>query len=401
MAYDLDAESAQRLEDYLELIGNILGHKKRRAAFATYAMGILGEGERKSVEPIAARSCADPGRVRAVTEQLLNFVSESKWEDTAVRAFAARYALHPILQREPLEAWIIDDTGFLKQGAMSPGVQRQYTGSAGKTTNCQIATSLTVCTATTQLPMDMDLYLPTSWTEQPARCRAARIPEHVQYRPKWQIALEIIGRALAWGVPRATVLADAAYGTVAAFRQHLRQLGFDYAVDVQSNVSVAWVLPTGNETKPMSVRELADVLPASAYRRVTWRKGTRRDLSSRFAMVRVRVTNDEGSDEHWLLIERSRPDADPEHYVLSTLGKNTSRTEMVRLVKQRWRIERTYEDLKGELGLDHFEGRSYPGWHHHITCVLSCYAFIAAEHARRFSPSAQWTKADGTFSSAA
>jgi SRSO17 transposase len=394
MAYELGHEGELRLKEYLGNIGDILGNKKRRASFATYAMGLLSDAERKSVEPMAARAAGDPTRARAVMEQLLHFVAESTWDDAPVRAFAARHALAAMQSREEIEAWIIDDTGFIKQGDKSPGVQRQYTGSAGKTTNCQIATSLTVCTRTSQVPVDMDLYIPTSWTDDPARCRAAKIPDDCVFRPKWRIALDIVKRTLSWGIPPGLILADAAYGTATEFRAGIRELGLDYAVDVQSNVSVAWILPSGTEMNPMSVRELADLLPAASYRKVTWRKGTRTDLSSTFAAVRVRVVHDDGAGEHWLLVERPSGAEPPTHYVLSTLGKRLSCKELVRRVKQRWRIERTYEDLKGELGLDHFEGRTFPGWHHHVTCVLACYAFIAAEHARRFPPSGSRSQSD-------
>ena len=167
MSYELDKGATRRLQDYFEQIGEILGDRRRRASFAIYAFGILGEGERKSAEPIAARACADPESADQMHNQMLTFLSRSNWEDEPVRRLATGYALGAMQRREEIRAWIVDDTGFLKQGKHSVGVQRQYTGSAGKTTNCQIGVSLTVCTATEQLPIDMQLYLPESWTGDP------------------------------------------------------------------------------------------------------------------------------------------------------------------------------------------------------------------------------------------
>lgn len=401
MSYEFDAAAQERLEAYFGTIGELLGEKRRRASFAIYALGILGDGERKSAEPIAARAAADPTTVRNTHEQLLHFLGRSTWEDAPVRQFAAKHALEAMTQREPVEAWIFDDTGFLKQGSHSPGVQRQYTGSAGKTTNCQLAVSLTVCTATLELPVDMDLYLPQSWIDDERRRRAAKIPDSAVFRPKWKMAIEMADRALEAGVPKGLVLADAAYGNNAEFRDGMTERGFQYAVDVQSPTAVQ-PLRAGLGGR-QSVLELAKRLPRECYRKVTWREGSRRALASRFAMLRVWVEHSDGKKRvsEWLLIEWPPNEPAPTHYVLSTLPLETRRKQLIRSVKQRWRIERTYEDLKGELGLDHFEGRSYPGWQHHVTVVLACYAFVASERARRFPPSAARTRRGSTHDLAA
>lgn len=389
MAYVLGAAGQSRLTGYFDSIGTILGRCDRRESFALYAMGLLGEGERKSIEPIAARACGHPDLCRAYTDRLLHFIGVAPWSDERVRACAAQYALDAMTAREPVEAWIIDDTGFPKQGDKSPGVQRQYSGTLGKTGNCQIATSVTVATRTLHLPIDMDLYLPESWTDDRARCRAAHIPDDVEYRAKWRIALDLIERNVAAGVPLGLMLADSAYGDVGAFRNGVRALGFDYAVDVKVHTRVVIVCDDGVETDPMSVATVADILGGRSYRKVTWREGSRRSLAGRFATVRVRsVTgpDDVRGEEQWLAIERPNPNTAPEHYVLATLPKSMSRKQLVRRIKQRWRTERAYEDLKGELGLDHFEGRTFPGWQHHVSCVLTCYAFLVAERARAFPP---------------
>jgi len=403
MSYELDEAATRRLQDYFGQIGEILGDRRRRASFAIYAFGILGDGERKSAEPIAARACAGPESAEAMHTQMLTFLSRSNWEDEPVRRLAIGYALGAMQRREEIRAWIVDDTGFLKQGRHSVGVQRQYTGSAGKTTNCQIGVSLTACTATEQLPLDMQLYLPESWTGDPIRRKRARIPDDVIFRPKWRIALDMIEAAVQAGFPVGVLLGDAAYGNVAEFRDGVHSAGLDYAVDVQSTTVVRRVFKNGREGKAQSLFELARSLPRKAFRKVTWREGTRKTLWSRFARMRVRVQHSDGQwrGEQWLLIEWPESERDPTHYVLATVPENTTRRQLVRIVKQRWRIERTYEDLKGELGLDHFEGRSFPGWNHHVTVVLCCYAFIISERVRHFPPTAERSSQTRTVSCAA
>jgi SRSO17 transposase len=388
MSYVFDGRSEERLHAYFDRIGSVLRNKRQRAAFAIYAVGLFGDTDRKSAEPIAAAACGDPGLCRAYHDRLLRFIGRAEWDDEKMRLAAARYAILQMKQDEAIETWIVDDTGFLKQGSESPGVQRQYTGSAGKTTNCQLGVSLTLTTRTIEVPVDMDLYLPKSWTEDRERCRKAHIPDDVAYRQKWRIALDMIHRAKAARLPPGLVLADSGYGNVGDFRAGLRKLGLDYAVDVNAETRVKIVCDDGSVSETMSVACAADVLGEGTYRKVTWRDGTRDTLQSRFAAVRVQVVRRCGTEEveQWLVVERPDPQRPPTHYVLSTLSKEILLEELVRRIKQRWRIERTYEDMKGELGLDHFEGRSYRGWQHHISVVLTCYAFIASERARAFPP---------------
>ena len=396
-------EREGRLNVYFDRIGRVLGNKCRREAFAQYAVGLFSDIERKSVEPIAALVCPEPSLCRAATEKLLHFVGESGWDDRAVRLCGVRSALEAMTRREAVQSWIFDDTGFIKQGDLSPGVQRQYTGSAGKKTNCQIGVSLTLTTRTLELPVDMDLYLPKSWAEERKRCRAAHIPDNIEYRPKWQIALDLAKRAIDAGLPSGLVLADSGYGDTGAFRAGVKALGLKYAVDVKKHTQVRIACSDGTISDTMSVAMVADVLGAREYRRTTWRQGTRRALFSRFAAVRVHVVHggEVDPEEQWLIIERPDNAAPPEHYVLSTLPKRTTRKQLVRLTKQRWRIERTYEDMKGEFGLDHFEGRSYRGWQHHVSIVLACYAFAVAERAQVFPPEARRAQGNDTFAVAA
>jgi SRSO17 transposase len=389
----MNAAAQKRLESYFQRIGEVLGNESRRGSFAVYAMGLLGEAERKSVEPIAARACPDPQKIDAMHQRLLHFAVDSKWSDREVRRDAAQYALEAMVEREPVEAWIVDDTGFLKQGSHSVGVQRQYTGSAGKITNCQIGVSLSVATRTEHLPIDFELYLPESWANNPARRLEARIPADVTFKTKPQLALEMIMRAMQQRVPPGVVLGDTAYGSSSEFRQGVRSLGLHYAVAVYSHTTVHLLdeegLPRG---EALSVSELATAIDErGGFRRCTWRKGTREDLSARFALRRVIAAGVPKREQEplWLLIEWRDGEPEPANYFLISLPGRRTKKQLIRLVMQRWRTERVYEDLKGELGLDHYEGRRFPGWHHHVSVALCCYAFIVAERVRRFPPSAR------------
>lgn len=393
MEYLLDGAAQRRLESYFVEIGQLLGRRERRESFARYALGLLGNTQRKSAEPIAAATCADPVLVDAEHQRLLNFLGVANWSDRDVRRFAARYALAGMGERSPIEAWVIDDTGFLKQGRHSVGVQRQYTGSAGKITNCQLGVSLTLCNQTQQVPIDFELYLPKSWTDNAERRREARIPDGVRFRTKPELALEMIERAIADGWARGVVLADAAYGSGSLFRGRLRELRLRYAVAVPGTIKV-WRLDRRGRRlgEPMAVLELAMSSALRHYRRTTWREGSKQSLRSNFVTCRVRPVHDQTGlpepEDVVLLCEWPDGEDQPTKFVFTTEHR-LSRKALVRLVKQRWRTERVYQDMKGELGLDHYEGRRFPGWHHHVTTALCCYAFLTAEQARSFPPSAR------------
>lgn len=393
MQYRLDADGEKRLAEFVDRIGAVLGNEKRRASFATYAIGLLGDGDRKSMEPIAARACPDPKAVDAAHQRLQHFISDSKWSDRDVRREARRYAMAEITRLNPIEAWILDDTGFLKQGKHSVGVQRQYTGSAGKIANCQIAVSLVVATRQAQLPIDFDLYLPESWTDDAGRRAEARIPEDVVFKSKLDIGLDMIRRAAATDVPRGVVLADSHYGDSADFRSGVRALGLDYAVGVSHNLVVYRVDKAGNRRgRKIALSEIAKSTPRKTVRKVTWREGTKADMAARFAVRRVVPAGKSGGplsqrEAVWLVMEWAPGDRKASKYHFSSLPERTSKKQLVRIIKQRWRTEQAYQELKGELGLDHFEGRRYPGWYHHVSVALCCYAFVAAERSRAFSPS--------------
>lgn len=407
MRFDVDAGTERRMAEYLGAVGDVLRNKRRRESFAMYAMGLMGDSERKSCEPIAARACADPRLVEAYHQRLTYFLGESVWSDHDVRRYCARYALDEMTKQEPVQTWIVDDTGFLKQGTHSPGVQRQYTGSAGKIANCQIGVSLSVATRSEHLPVDFELYLPLGWTDDRARRKEAHIPEDVTFKTKPQLALEMIRRAIAADVPKGVVLADSGYGDSSVFRREVRKLGLDYAVEVHSPTKV-WRLDKSGQPygEPMSVANVGHHLPTKRFRRVTWRQGTKGELCSRFALCRVLPVRDEAdadgdAESVWLLLEWPPNEPASTKFFFATLPQDITRKRLVRLVKERYRTERAYEDLKGELGLDHFEGRTFGGWHHHVTVVLSCFAFIVAERVRRFSPRSRPEEEDDALASQA
>lgn len=397
-----DLTTADHLTSYLDMLGKQLRDKRQRASLAMYALGLLTEGERKSMEPIAARACGTPDRTHAIHERLVHFTASAAWRDEAIRCHAARYAVDAMQAHGPVRTWVVDDTGFLKQGKHSPGVQRQYTGSAGKTTNCQIGVSLLLATDHAHVATDFRLYIPESWAQDRERCRRAHIPEEVTYAPKWCLALNMIEDAIAAGLPKGVMLADCDYGNKSAFRDMLDVLGLQYAVEVQSTTMLRRIGKHGRLGERMSVADLGALLHGK-LRTVTWRQGTNAPQRSRFARARVVVDRADGrmGVPQWLLVEWPDGEAAPTKFVLSTMPQATSCKQIVRTFKSRWRIERSYQDLKGELGLDHYEGRSFIGWHHHVTVVLACYAFLVAEHARSFSPSAQHQDRDDSLSVAA
>ena len=407
--FDEGAAVSMRLKRFIEGIGNILGNDARRASFATYVHGLLSEGERKSVEPMVARAFPDAERMDAEHQRLLHFIGVSDWCDRDVRRYAAQHALAALTSREKVTGWILDDTGFLKQGKHSVGVQRQYTGSAGKVTNCQVGVSLAINTDTDHVPIDFELYLPESWTNDPKRRRQARIPKRVKFKKKPALALDMVRRALDDGVPRGVVLADSGYGASTDFRAELQRLELQYSVGVAANTKVfevgSPVVPGG---RAVSLRNLANKLLAKRkFQRCTWREGTKQELTAKFAMVRVVTCRDARRKRQpppttlWLLIEWRDDEAEPANYFFSNVAEATSLHELVTITMQRWRIERTYQDLKGELGLDHYEGRSYPGWNHHVSVTLCCYAFLVAERVRHFPPSATGSAGADTDRSAA
>lgn len=390
-----------RLAAYLEGLTGAAGHADRVVPMRNYATGLLLPIERKSVEPMAARLA--PGNVRRMHQSLHHLVAEAAWSDEALLGEVRRQVLPAMTRERPLEAWIVDDSGFPKKGRHSVGVARQYCGQVGKQDNCQVAVTVSVATAEASLPVAHRLYLPEAWAQDQQRREKAGVPDEIGFQTKPAIALDQLRQLVEAEVPQAPVLADAAYGNDGSFREGVEALGLAYAVGVQSSTSV-WppgcvplaprrrqvlgrrpkLLRRDARHQPLSVRELAFCLGAGDLRTVSWREGTRGAMRSRFGCLRVRSAHrdywrDQPRPEQWLLIEWPPGAAEPSKYWLSNLPASISLRKLVTVAKLRWRIERDYEELKQEIGLGHFEGRNWRGFHHHATLCIAAYGFLVAE----------------------
>jgi SRSO17 transposase len=400
----------KRFAAYLDCLAQAAGHQDRATPLKSYCTGLLLPGQRKSVEPMAARLC--PESVRQTHQSLHHLVAQAPWSDENILEAVRHYALPAMQKKAPIEAWVVDDTGFPKKGTHSVGVTRQYCGQVGKQENCRVAVSLSISTAALSLPIAWRLYLPEVWSEDRKKRKATGVPQEIRFQTKPEIALDQIRAAVNRGVPVAPILADAAYGNDTKFREGITELTLPYVLGVQSSVSVwppgqgplpkrKWkgigrptkLLQRDHQHHPLPVRELAVSLPSSAWKMVRWREGTRKPLRSRFAVLRIRPAHrdswsSEPRPEEWLLIEWPRQEKEPIKYWLSTLPASTKLRELVRLAKHRWIVERDYEELKQELGLGHYEGRGWRGFHHHATLCIAAYGFLVAERSR-FSPSAR------------
>lgn len=354
-----------------------------------------------------------PGNVRRMHQSLHHLVADAPWNDEEMLAEVRRQVLPSMLKHGSTVAWIVDDTGFPKQGKHSVGVARQYCGQIGKHDNCQAAVSLSVSTWSASLPIAWRLYLPEVWCQDPERRDKAGVPNEIAFQTKPEIALAQLRRAVEQKVPLGVVLADAGYGNGTPFRTAVTELGLQYVMGIESSTTV-WEpgqqplpapprkpgrgappkrLQRGADHRPIAVKQLALDLPPAAWKYVGWRQGSRQMLRSCFAAIRVRPAHrdykrTEPHPEEWLLIEWPKKESEPTKYWLSTMPIKTSLKSLVKIAKHRWIIERDYEELKQELGLGHYEGRSWRGFHHHATLCIAAYGFLVSER-NRFSPSAR------------
>jgi SRSO17 transposase len=395
------SDSESRFAAYVEGLTSVIGHADRAKPLRDYCVGLMMPCERKSVEPMAAVTA--PGRVAAQHQSLLHFVGEGCWSDEKVLAKVREMMLLEMERHGPIEAWIIDDTGFPKQGRHSVGVARQYCGQLGKEDNCQVAVSLSLANSHASLPVAYRLYLPQEWAENRERLRKAGVPEDIGFKTKHEIARDQLRWACAASLPRGVVLMDAGYGNNSDLRADITALELTYVAGILSNTTV-WAPGTGplppkiwsgrgrppkllqrdGEHRPVSVKKLALGLPKRAWRTIEWREGSAERLSSRFARVRVRVARrdfkrTEARPQEWLLIEWPKGEKEPTKYWLSTLPEEIAFPRMVDTAKLRWRIERDYQELKQEVGLGHFEGRGWRGFHHHATLCIAAYGFLISE----------------------
>jgi len=389
-------DSEARFAAYVEGLTSVIGHPARTGPLRDYCTGLVLPGERKSVEPMAART--EPGKAAAQHQSLLHFVGNSNWSDRAVLDKVFEMVRPSMEKHGPLKFYIVDDTSFPKQGEHSVGVQHQYCGQLGKQANCQVAVTLSIANHAASLPVDFRLYLPKGWVNDRARRKKAEVPKEIKFMTKPEIALEQLRAACEAGLPRGVVLMDAAYGNDSQLRAAITELGLLYAVGIRSD-TLMWRSGSGprRKGKPMnntgrrdepdlvSAREVALGLLKKAWRTIKWREGSAEWLSSRFARVRVRVGHNKLDPKklqsEWLLIEWPEGAKEPTRYWLSTLPKKVSFQELVDAAKMRWRVERDYQDLKQEVGLDHYEGRRWRGFHHHATLCIAAYGFLIAEQA--------------------
>jgi len=387
------AKCRQRLECFLVDLLEPMGRSERRQWGEVYVRGLLQDGERKSIEPMAARLW--DGNVQAMQQ----FVGQSPWPWEEVWQ---RLGRRMTAELEPDSAWVVDDTGFPKQGLDSVGVARQYSGTLGKTGNCQVAVSLHHVGEQGNAVLGWRLYLPESWAQDQERRKAAGVPEEVVFQRKWELALELIDQARSWGLADRIVLADGGYGESTEFRDGLEARDLRYVVGLGPNVGV-WTKPPKmkipeycgrgappkkhayGDQRPIAVKDVA--LKAKGWKKVRWREGSKGWLESRFLSLRVQpshgfVDGDPPHKEIWLLVEWPEAEKEPTKYFFCDLPASYTLRRLVRIAKCRWKIEQDYHQLKEELGLDHYEGRSWKGWHHHVTLVMLAHSFLTLETLR-------------------
>jgi SRSO17 transposase len=387
-------EVRDRLVGFAEEVTASLPLRRQRENALLYVRGLVEHGGRKSLQPTLFRLEETAARY----ESMQQFLADSPWEPgLLIRACAERVA-----PEIGVAAWVVDDTGIVKDGKHSPGVKRQYSGTLGKIGNCQITVSVHAVGERGTLPLGWSLYLPQEWCDELERRRKAKIPDEVCFETKSELAAALCAEAAGWQIPSAPILADSAYGDDAAFRSSLHEAGLEYLVALRAETSVygpetTFAVPEQSgkrgrprtmarpDRKPESARSLAERLPARAWKNVVCRTTPAgEELTSRFAFVRVVATHPVRNDhrpprEEWLIIEWPPGEEAPSDYWLSNLPADTPRERLARLARLRWTIELDYRQLKGELGLDHYEGRSYRGFHHHTALVTCAHAFLTLE----------------------
>jgi len=395
LAFEAPAvEVRERLAGFVAEVAERLPLRRQRENALLYVRGLVEQGGRKSLQPTLFRLEETPARY----ESMQQFLADSPWDPgLLVRACAERVA-----PEIGVLAWVVDDTGIVKDGRHSPGVKRQYSGTLGKVGNCQITVSVHAVGARGTLPLGWSLYLPEEWCNDRGRRRKVKVPDSVVFRTKPQLAASLAEEAAGWEIPTAPIIGDAAYGDDTAFRTRLAVLGLDYVLAVSPNVGVfgpetSFAVParkaaTGRprtvarpDRKQESLRALAERLPSDAWQTLPCRTTPAgEELTSRFAFVRVVAAHAVLRDHlparcEWLIVEWAEGEDAPSDYWLSNLPEDESRQRLARLARLRWTIELDYRQLKGELGLDHYEGRSYPGFHHHTALVTCAHAFLTLE----------------------
>jgi len=375
---------AQSFPNFLAPLVKELGRSERRAGAALYVEGLLLPGQRKSIEPMAQRLGAD-------AQKLQQFITDSPWEEANVWRAVRQVVVERL---EPLQAWIVDETSWLKQGTHSVGVAHQYCGAAGKSANCQVNVQVAVTDGLVAVPVGAQLYLPESWTKDRPRCQAAGVPGEMTFATKPQIALALIAAALADGVPKAPVLGDYAYGINGEFRDGLKRMGLEFFLQTDLGQLVGWARPVAVEKKRLHWHVRAGQPPAKTlaalwqeqksvdWHAVSWKAADGKTRRTRLGWLKVYLSSalERGADaleEVWLVVDWPAGEAQPYHYNLAHFHRPPAPSRCLRLSRLRWNIEQYFQRTKDDLGLDHFEGRSWRGFHHHLMMAVLAHLFVA------------------------
>jgi SRSO17 transposase len=382
-------DNAQRLPAFLTPLVADLGRSERRAGATLYVEGLLLPGQRKSIEPMAERLGVD-------SQRLQQFITDSPWEERTVWEAIRREVVESL---EPLAAWIVDETGWLKQGQRSVGVAHQYCGAVGKSAHCQVNVQVAVTDGQVAVPVGARLYLPESWTEDRARCLAAGVPDEVSFATKPQIALELLGQVAASPLAKAPVLADSAYGNNGDFRAGLRALNLEFFLQIDPRQLTGWTQPVAVEPKrtrwhvregePVArpLAELFASVTSVRWHPCSWKAADGQTRHTRLAWMRVYLPAplDRGKDyleQVWLVVDWPEGQAEAYHFYLAHLHREPTRTRCLQLSRSRWNIEQYFQRGKDDLGLDHFEGRSWRGFHHHLVLAVLAYLFVVVVYLR-------------------
>ena len=383
----------QSVDQFRQFIGALirdLGRSERRVAATRYLEGLLIPGERKSMEPMATRLGVDK-------QSLQQFVTDSPWSEQALWASIRREVIPHLM---PLEAMIVDETGWLKQGKESVGVAHQYCGSVGKNANCQVSVEVVVSDGMVAAPIGGRLYLPQKWTDDRERCRRAGVPDEVEFATKPMLAIEIIKAALSDDVPALPVLGDAVYGGNSDFRNALRELRLEFFLQVDGGNHKGWDHEVSTSVKRVrryvspdtppsqTLAEITKALPDDVWEHCSWVTAGNKTRKTRIAWCQVFLQHDlrrAGGDLErvWLVIDWPEADPDPYHYYLAHFHHPPTKAECVKLSRSRWHVEQYFQRAKTDLGLDHFEGRSWRGFHHHLVLSAVAYLFVLTVYLRR------------------
>jgi SRSO17 transposase len=384
-------ESVKRFHEFLSPLIAGLGRSERRVAATRYVEGLLMPGQRKSIIPMAERLGVD-------SQSLQQFVTDSPWNEEGLWQTIRKEIIPHV---EPLEAWVVDETGWVKQGSHSVGVAHQYCGAVGKQANCQVSVEVVVSDGWIAAPVGGRLYLPESWTQDRARCQATGVPEAVKFAPKPELALEILRRAKRDGVPPAPVLGDSVYGNNGQFRAAVREeLGLEFFLQVDGSQLKGWDHEVRTEIKQTrryvckgeppaeSLAELTHRIPQGEWKKCSWVTAGGRTRRTRLAWREVFLQHDlrhAGGDLErvWLVVDWPKGDPEPYHYYLAHLHRPPTQARCLKLSRSRWHVEQYFQRSKDDLGLDHFEGRSWRGFHHHLVLSAVAYLFILTVYLRR------------------